>query len=130
LLHPTLASPPANDLAAFSIESANFNQVCGPSDDAYTSVQSLIACYNYLNGLGTTNCGIGGGITEFCRSGSGHATGQSIRGSSESSYCRDVAAGLLSTINACTRPQQDCAGFQAAAGNGNLIVGGTAISYD
>ncbi|KAF2023234.1 hypothetical protein EK21DRAFT_95076 [Setomelanomma holmii] len=112
--------------------SVMFDARCGPSDGAYTNVNGIIACYNYLRNLGTTNCGVkgpGAPVTEFCRSGDAHATGQSITGNDESSYCRDVAAGLLWVINSCTRPQQDCAGFNAASGNGNLVVGGTNIRW-
>ncbi|KAF1359159.1 hypothetical protein EJ07DRAFT_91482, partial [Lizonia empirigonia] len=92
--------------------SVMFDSRCGPSDSAYTNVNGLIACYNYLNNLDTTNCGVPGSaqVIEFCRSGDAHATGQSITGNAESSYCRDVASGLLWTINSCTRPDQTCAG--------------------
>lgn len=70
-----------------TIESANFDSRCGPADAAYTNVNGIIACYNYLKGLGTTRCGVGGnGVTEFCRSGDAHAIGQSLTGHDESSY--------------------------------------------
>jgi hypothetical protein len=38
----------------------------------------------------------------------------------------DVARGLLWVLDNCTRnSKKDVAGFNAAYGNGNLIVGGT-----
>jgi hypothetical protein len=36
---------------------------------------------------------------------------------------RDVALAVLYTVDHCTRPQQDVAGFAVANGNGNIVVG-------
>lgn len=41
----------------------------------------------------------------------------------------DVALGLLTVIDGCTRPDQSAAGFAAANGNGNIIVGGTRVDF-
>lgn len=41
----------------------------------------------------------------------------------------DVALGLLTVIDGCTRPDQSAAGFAAANGNGDIIVGGTRVDY-
>jgi hypothetical protein len=41
----------------------------------------------------------------------------------------DVSLAVLWSINDCTRPDQSCAGFQAANGNGNLIVGAVNIQW-
>lgn len=60
---------------------------CGPSDDAYTDVNDIIACYHYLNSLGHQNCAVPNyGISQFCRAGSGQAIGQSLTGNPESSW--------------------------------------------
>ena len=66
--------------------SVMFDPGCGPSEAAYTNVNGVIACYQYLKNLGTTRCAVGGGVTEFCRSGDAHAIGQSVTGRDESSY--------------------------------------------
>ncbi|KAF1846668.1 uncharacterized protein K460DRAFT_417705 [Cucurbitaria berberidis CBS 394.84] len=110
---------------------AMFDPRCGPSEAAYTSVGGVIACYQYLRNLGTTRCGVPGSgrVTEFCRSGDAHASGQSLTGRDESSYCSDVAIGLLWVIDHCTRADQSVAGFAAPNGNGNFFVGGTNIRW-
>ncbi|KAF1935655.1 hypothetical protein EJ02DRAFT_415413 [Clathrospora elynae] len=123
---------PRPEPAGISIESAQFDSRCGPSDGAYTNVNGVIACYNYLRNLGTTRCGVVGRgipVTEFCRSGDAHATGQSLTENDESSFCSDVAIGLLWVIDHCTRPDQSTAGFSAPNGNGNFFVGGTNIGW-
>ncbi|KAF2132495.1 hypothetical protein P153DRAFT_308806 [Dothidotthia symphoricarpi CBS 119687] len=103
---------------------------CGPGS-AYTNVNGIIACYNYLNGLGTANCAVPGkGVTNhMCSSGDAVITGQSLAGGGTSSYCRDVAAAVLWTINSCTRSDQTCAGAQFAGGNGDLSVGAYSAGY-
>jgi len=118
------------DRAALAIRAAQFDPVCGPVDYAYTNVGGIIACYNYLNSLGTQQCSTpsGAGISQFCYSGDGNVIGQSIGGPS-SSYCRDVAFAVLYTVDHCTRPDQSVAGFQAAYGNGDLIVGSVSSRY-
>lgn len=65
-----------------------FDPRCGPDEPAYTNVNGVIACYQYLRNLGTTRCGVPGSgrVTEFCRSGDAHAIGQTLTGRDESSY--------------------------------------------
>lgn len=41
----------------------------------------------------------------------------------------DVALAVLWVINDCTRPDQSVAGFSAANGNGNLIIGAVNTDY-
>lgn len=65
----------------------------------------------------------------MCYSGNAQVIGQSITGNDESSYCSDVAYAVLSVVNGCTRPDQSCAGFDAAYGNGDLIIGSVNIDY-
>jgi hypothetical protein len=68
--------------------SPDFTPECGPAEEAYTDVNDLIACYNYLNSLGQTPCSIGNenSVTTFVSSGTGKATGQSINEDSQSSF--------------------------------------------
>ncbi|OAA71308.1 hypothetical protein ISF_01859 [Cordyceps fumosorosea ARSEF 2679] len=65
-----------------------FDGVCGPAERAYTDVHSLIACFQYLDRLGTQPCVAPPGRKNilFCRSGSSHVNGVAITGKSESSY--------------------------------------------
>lgn len=128
--HPLTSPPPT--AAGVKTEAALFTLECGPEDAAYTNVNGLIACFNYLNALGTTSCGVpgyGNPVIQMCYSGDAQVIGQSITGDDESSYCRDVATAVLDVINGCTRPDQSCAGFDAAYGNGDLIIGGVNTSW-
>ncbi|CAA7266214.1 unnamed protein product [Cyclocybe aegerita] len=81
---------------------------------------NAIACYNYLNALGTTACGVDTNI-DFCVAGDAHIGGSNIAGGHASSYCRDVATGALWIINNCNINNR-VEGAAAAYGNGNLIV--------
>ncbi|KAH8811185.1 hypothetical protein F5884DRAFT_876339 [Xylogone sp. PMI_703] len=107
-----------------------FDPGCGPSDAAYTDVNDIIACFNYLNSLGHQNCAVpsGAGVVQMCRAGNGQILGQGLNGAT-SSWCSDVANAVLWVINDCTRPDQSVAGFQAANGNGNLIVGAYNVNW-
>ncbi|KAH8892415.1 hypothetical protein GQ53DRAFT_646571 [Thozetella sp. PMI_491] len=99
------------DLFPLLPRAAGFDRKCGPEDRAYTNVQDIIACFNYLKNLGGVNCGVGQyAVTEMCRAGQAHVTGESISGRSESASCTNVATAVLSVINGCTRPDQSCAG--------------------
>lgn len=102
-----------------------FQGGCGPSDAAYAPVNDIIACYNYLRNLGTTRCSVGGPglpVVEMCRAGQAKILAQSNTGNDESSYCSDVACGVLWVINSCTRPQQDCAGEYPTSRQDNVIL--------
>jgi len=67
---------------------ARFDPRCGPSDYAYTNVQSCIACYDYLRGLGRKMCGAPPGLkpARFCTSGNAAVSAQSLNPSGSSSY--------------------------------------------
>ncbi|KAH7130578.1 hypothetical protein B0J11DRAFT_429139 [Dendryphion nanum] len=108
-----------------------FTPRCGPSENAYTQVNGVIACYHYLLNLGSRRCEVPSGRArrEMCRSGYAKVSGQAITANSQSSACRDVARGLLWVIDSCTRRDQSVAGHNAAYNNGNLIVGGTHIQW-
>ncbi|OAA71187.1 hypothetical protein ISF_01738 [Cordyceps fumosorosea ARSEF 2679] len=108
--------------AELSVLSANFNPICGPNESRYTNVNGLVACFHYLQKLGTQQCKVPSEHSVFCRAGDAVVLGQAANLHGASSYCRDVATGLLYTIDHCTRPDKSCAGAQAAGGNGNLIV--------
>ncbi|EMD95487.1 hypothetical protein COCC4DRAFT_123696 [Bipolaris maydis ATCC 48331] len=102
---------------------------CGP-EDAYTNVDSLITCYKYIHRLGTEFCEFRlHEVKTLCRIGGVGVVGIGIGKEVERSYCSDVALGLLTVIDGCTRPNQSAAGFAAANGNGNIIVGGTRVDY-
>ncbi|USP75997.1 hypothetical protein yc1106_03271 [Curvularia clavata] len=107
------------------------NPQCGPVDDAYTNVTSLIHCFHYLLKLGTTRCEFKRNeVSMLCRYGGiGIVIGMGISGEVESGHCSDVALGLLTVIDGCTRPDMSVAGFARANGNGNIVVGGTNIEY-
>ncbi|KFY54221.1 hypothetical protein V496_07324 [Pseudogymnoascus sp. VKM F-4515 (FW-2607)] len=110
---------------------ARFEPKCGPSDSAYVNVNEIIACYNYLKKLGNQNCVAPSGldIAHFCYAGAAEVSGQSINPNGSSSYCKHVADAVLWSVDHCTRGDQSVAGFQAATGNGNLIVGSTSKQY-
>ncbi|KAM3505420.1 hypothetical protein MY10362_002970 [Beauveria mimosiformis] len=99
-----------------------YTPICGPEDKRYTNVDGIIACYHYLNNLGTQNCGIDREISHFCYAGDASVLGQARLLHGASLYCRDFANAVLWTIDHCTRPDQSCAGIQAAYGNGGLLV--------
>ncbi|OAQ64491.1 hypothetical protein VFPPC_05757 [Pochonia chlamydosporia 170] len=107
--------------------SANFDPRCGPAEAAYVNVNDIIACFHYLDRLGHQDCVAPPnlGIVRFCTAGNGVVSGQALDSRGSSSWCSDVAKASLYTIDHCTRPDQSVAGFQAANGNGNLIVGST-----
>lgn len=67
---------------------ARFEPKCGPTDYAYTNVDGVIACYNYLKALGNQNCVApsGLGIAHFCYAGAAEVSGQSFNPSGSSSY--------------------------------------------
>lgn len=119
--------------ARLHVLAANFDGKCGPANEAYTNVNGLVACYHYLQNLGTRQCTTPGSNNpgEFCHSGDASVTGQSLVSGTASSYwyisippssvvkkdsptyssdSRDVATGLLWVIDHCTRPDQSCAG--------------------
>lgn len=59
-----------------------------------------------------------------------HSRYQSLARVADKLYSRDVARGLLWVLDNCTRnSKKDVAGFNAAYGNGDLIVGGTKQSW-
>ncbi|KAJ3507215.1 hypothetical protein NLJ89_g6434 [Agrocybe chaxingu] len=98
--------------------SKRFTDFCQTTD--LVNRDNAIACYNYLNALGTTACGVDTNI-DFCVAGDAHIGGSSIVGRHVSSYCRDVATGALWIINNCNINNR-VEGAATAYGNGDLIV--------
>ncbi|EAU84142.1 hypothetical protein CC1G_08683 [Coprinopsis cinerea okayama7 len=92
-----------------------------------------LACYNYLDSLGTTPCVVPFNTqnpnwlakTTFCQALGAFWTGTCLAGTCVdhgSSYCRDVARGGLWVLTHCKNSNNQLNGNNAAWGNGNLIV--------
>ncbi|KAJ8117452.1 hypothetical protein OPT61_g1358 [Boeremia exigua] len=92
---------------------------CG---DQYGNVNNAIACYNYLRNLGRTDCRVPIGQRSVIMCTAGDIRIESS-GVGASSWCEHVAMAVLYTVDHCTRPSQDVAGYAPAYGNGDLIVG-------
>jgi hypothetical protein len=60
-----------------------FTGKCGPAESAYTKVNDIIACFNYLNNLGTKSC-VAGENTVMCTAGSAHVYGSALNGGTSS----------------------------------------------
>lgn len=71
---------------AFHSLAANFDARCGPFEDRYTNVNGIIACYHYLDRLGTQQCTIPSEHSRFCESGSAAILGQADDFHGASSY--------------------------------------------
>ncbi|KAF2120053.1 hypothetical protein BDV96DRAFT_485620 [Lophiotrema nucula] len=108
-----------------------FDPKCGPNDSAYTNVNDIIACMQYLYNIPKQRC-VGEPnwkVATFCSAGAAKVTAQSIRSDGSVSICYDAAIAVNYIVDHCTRPDASCAGFQAANGNGELIIGGISASY-
>ncbi|KDR73885.1 hypothetical protein GALMADRAFT_71211 [Galerina marginata CBS 339.88] len=87
-----------------------------------TSYINAVACYNYLNSLGSQDCGVDTNII-FCAVGSTYIGGSNVGGIPHtSSACVDVATGALWILNNCNIAGALVQGDAAAYGNGNLVV--------
>ena len=85
-----------------------FNYDCGPYDNAYVSVDGIIASHHYLNMLNTQACTVlGDGGKKICVAGTAVVIGHCVIGQPESSYCGHVGLVVLWLIDSCTRPQQN-----------------------
>ncbi|KAJ6785765.1 hypothetical protein PWT90_06610 [Aphanocladium album] len=100
-----------------------WTNTCAISNAAYTNVDDLWGCYNYLNSLGTTRCGINEGQENIrmCEHGDAHVSGSNPTRRAVSSYCSDVATAVRWVIDNCARGNTR-AGDAAAWGNGDLII--------
>ncbi|EWC46663.1 hypothetical protein DRE_04150 [Drechslerella stenobrocha 248] len=81
-------------------------------------------CFNYLRGLGHTNCVADRRTVGMCQAGPCVWWGRPINGNAgyASSYCEDVAWGGAWVINNCKDSNKLFSGANAANGNGNFIV--------
>ncbi|KAK3901698.1 hypothetical protein C8A05DRAFT_34614 [Staphylotrichum tortipilum] len=98
---------------------------CGRYDFEYANVDDIVACFHFIQNLGTTSCVAPGGQGQFvtmCTAGAAQVVAWSYNYQTVSSYCSDVALGLLSVIDRCTRADHTCAGSNAANGNGDFVV--------
>ncbi|KAH9219278.1 hypothetical protein DL95DRAFT_457728 [Leptodontidium sp. 2 PMI_412] len=93
------------------------------------SIPAAVACYNYLNNLGTTACAAnghyteGGGITVCSVSGCRVRIGNTGPSENAASYCRDVAYSVSTVAYQCqTRNDFAGAGEDVAWENGDLRV--------
>ncbi|KAI0746730.1 hypothetical protein C8Q80DRAFT_1177050 [Daedaleopsis nitida] len=124
---PTGAANVTDELIASRDILAKRDGRCYPTSEATPGdVGGAVDCNNYLLGLGTKACTVSRGGTVMCHSGrtivKGFAVGDS---DTASSYCRDVATAVAWVLDNCPAcPQDSCniAGYQAAGGNGNLLV--------
>jgi len=104
-----------------------YTSVC----ETYTTadVDDTIACFNYLQAIGSNNCGVSGDNVQFCYSGNAQITGSNISGTgSASSACSDVAFAVQWVFTYCNQ-DGNVGGSCAAYGNGNLIVGVENLDY-
>jgi hypothetical protein len=56
---------------------------CGPAEAAYTNVNDIIACFHYLQNLGTTAC-VANENTVMCTAGQAHIYGSALNGRTSS----------------------------------------------
>jgi hypothetical protein len=72
------------ELSARAMElTKRFEGRCGPAEAAYTNVNDIIACFHYLNNLGTQAC-VANENTEMCRAGQAHIYGSALNGRTSS----------------------------------------------
>ncbi|KAI0060396.1 hypothetical protein BV25DRAFT_1807463, partial [Artomyces pyxidatus] len=70
------------------------------------SVNNVIACFNYLQSIGSNNCGVVSNI-DFCEAGDAQISGSNIAGAGEvSSSCHDVALGVQWIFTNCNNGGQ------------------------
>ncbi|AEO64288.1 uncharacterized protein THITE_2126654 [Thermothielavioides terrestris NRRL 8126] len=94
---------------------------CGPEDGAYAKVDDVIACFHYLLSLDTRPCRSihYPNNNRLCQAGGAQIF---VFTTNIKHADSDVARGALWVIDHCTRPDMTSAGWQAAYGNGFLIV--------
>ncbi|KAL6232457.1 hypothetical protein BDW75DRAFT_19352 [Aspergillus navahoensis] len=95
---------------------------CNDNGGLYRPVSEAQACVDYLVSKGTDNCIVSGENTVFCQAGDTVITGSNTGKGGQSSLCRDVAGGAQKIIDSCTTPDGYVGGYNAAEGNGALIV--------
>ncbi|KAJ3719166.1 hypothetical protein C8R42DRAFT_643451 [Lentinula raphanica] len=94
------------------------------------NVDDVIACFNYLQNIGSNTCAVNGDNVQFCYAGTAQISGSNISGtSSAASRCSDVALAVQWIFTYCNVGGQvggglnERLGAAAANGNGYLVVG-------
>ncbi|KAL4981934.1 hypothetical protein BDW68DRAFT_68805 [Aspergillus falconensis] len=95
---------------------------CNDNGGLYRPISEAQACVDYLFTKGADDCVVSGDNTVFCQAGDTVITGSNTGKGGESSLCRDVASGAQKIIDSCTTPEGYVGGYNAAEGNGALIV--------
>jgi hypothetical protein len=74
-----------------------YQPTCGPSDAAYANEDDIIACFHYLDSLGTTRCVATRGMegNRMCKAGGAQVVGLSLA-NTQSSSCWHVHASCCS----------------------------------
>jgi len=86
-------------------------------------LNDVMACFNFLNSIGTHSCSVNGDNALFCHAGQAVITGSNVSGTGNAaSLCSDVALGLKAILATCNVGGQ-VGGNNAANGNGFLTVG-------
>ncbi|KAH6683353.1 hypothetical protein B0J14DRAFT_632943 [Halenospora varia] len=87
------------------------------------NVNDAMACYNFLNSIGSSSCGTNTANIIMCSTGTVQVSGANLLpGTSQTASCANCAVGALWSIQNCNNGGQ--VGGQAPAfGNGNLIMG-------
>ncbi|KAM3513460.1 hypothetical protein MY11210_002848 [Beauveria gryllotalpidicola] len=122
------ASSEVNARASFA---PMFTAVCAADSRAYTDVNDLMACENYLNSIGSQDCTVPGDFKKiwYCRAGNAEINGLSITARSRTSPCSSVAHAVRWVTNHCKRYDNKAAGFEAAFGDGDIIVSGVSREF-
>ncbi|CCM03419.1 uncharacterized protein FIBRA_05550 [Fibroporia radiculosa] len=96
------------------------------------SVDNVIACFNYLEALGTQACGVSGGPESsviMCTAGDAEVSGVNISNEfSASSYCSNAVLGVQWIFTYRNNGGQ-VGGSAAANGNGNLVMSVDNVSW-
>ncbi|KAK6532790.1 hypothetical protein TWF281_006966 [Arthrobotrys megalospora] len=124
LTNADLAKPAPELAMLMARDVLNKRAQCSTSTKPNCGYFDALACYNYLNGLGSTRCVVNSSpaLTRFCLSGSCAWYGQSgIWGQPASAPCVNVAAGGAWVLNSCYVNGR-VAGDSTASGNGNVVI--------
>ncbi|KAL4925202.1 uncharacterized protein BDV17DRAFT_294754 [Aspergillus undulatus] len=95
---------------------------CSDNGGGTVPVSDAQSCVDYIRNKGTTGCAVDGENVVFCTAGNAQISGSNVNlQDSPTSNCNDVAAGAQSIIDSCAQNGQ-VAGYNAAGGNGDIIV--------
>jgi hypothetical protein len=122
---PTSSSLLSEVLISAQTSAVDFVPVCGPEESAYTSLEDILHIRDSALRMGRTPCYLdrGANNVNYWRYGSTVLSATNMKGERVMSVCEDWAKGLDVAIEMCKRDDGTVAGFNAAWGNGDLIVG-------